>query len=167
ANICRSTGDVLFSSTPDDLTEPTHHTVRPGSAWIAEFAAHGFQLDVEFDAGCIAPHAMRFKAGPACVPLDSLLAQRGRLLRQVASLRLDNEQKDGTIVALAARRDRVQSDLAAVQRGAEALRRELMSRRALQHASESRILTLEGKLDILEPGAAEKDELIAGLNYHF
>src|SRR5262245_49383446 len=54
ANICAAADDVLFSSTPDDLTEPTHVNVRPRSWWLARFAEQGFQLDVDYDAGFIA-----------------------------------------------------------------------------------------------------------------
>jgi SAM-dependent methyltransferase len=115
ANICRSAGDVLFSSTPDDFTEPTHVNVRPRSWWIERFAEHGFQIDLEFDAGCLSAHAMRLRAGLAVdSPLDALLAQRHGLLRRLAALRIDLEGK----AALQAQHDRLQSDLAAIQRGA-------------------------------------------------
>src|SRR5262249_20399089 len=107
AAICRSTRDVLFSSTPDDVTEPTHVNVRPRSWWIERFAEHGFHLDVEFDAGFVAAHAMRLRADAASrSPLDALLGQRHGLLRQIEELR--------------ARRDRLQSDFVAVRRAANA-----------------------------------------------
>ena len=77
--------------TPDDFKEPTHVNVRPCSWWIERFAEHGFRLDADFDAGFIAAHAMRFRAGPAVgSPLDPLLAQRHGLLRQLAALHIDN-----------------------------------------------------------------------------
>lgn len=139
ANICRSAEDVLFSSTPDDFTEPTHVNVRPRSWWIERFAEHGFRLDADFDAGFIAAHAMRFRAGPATGSLlDPLLAQRHGLLRQLAALHIDN-------AALGARRDRLESDLAALGILRDALQAEVAS---------------------LQRTGGEKDELIAGLNYH-
>ena len=174
ANICRSAEDVLFSSTPDDFTEPTHVNVRPCSWWIERFAEHGFRLDADFDAGFIAAHAMRFRAGPAAgSPLDPLLAQRHGLLRQLAALHIDN-------AGLATRRDRLESDLAAVQRGAEAVRHELTALRQegdkLRQAIEAkdgliaRLGTLRDALQAevagLQRSSGEKDELIAGLNYH-
>ena len=62
ANIAESAGDVLFSSTPDDFTEPTHVNVRPRSWWVDRFAEHGLALDPDYDAGFVAPHALRFRA---------------------------------------------------------------------------------------------------------
>jgi GT2 family glycosyltransferase/predicted nucleic acid-binding Zn-ribbon protein len=185
ANICRSADDVLLSSTPDDVTEPTHVNVRPCSWWIERFAEHGFRLDTDFDAGFIAAHAMRFRAGPAAgSPLDPLLAQRHGLLRQLAALHIDNAalgaRRDrlesdlaalGTLrdalqaevvtlrdtnVALGARRDRLESDLAAVQRGADALRHELTARRL-----EVTALRQEG--DQLRQAIEARDGLIARL----
>jgi len=59
-NICAHTGTVLFSSTPTDLTEPTHLNVQPPSYWSALFADRGFFRDTTFDAGVVAPHACLF-----------------------------------------------------------------------------------------------------------
>ena len=92
ANLCRSTDDILFSSTPDDFAEVTHVNVRPRSYWSALFAEQGFDLDVEFDASRIAPHAMRFvKKSVRCCVIDALLTQREQL-RQ-AFQRTDEEQR--------------------------------------------------------------------------
>jgi GT2 family glycosyltransferase len=172
ANICGSAGDVLFSSTPDDFTEPTHVNVRPRSWWMERFAEHGFQIDLAFDAGCLSAHAMRLKAGLATdSPLDALLAQRHGLLRQLAALRIDVEGKDQAIAAqqaaaaaLQARHDRLQSDLAAVQRGARALRNELTARRleVAARRQEGEAKNVAG----LHRTAEDKDRLIAALNYH-
>ncbi|MCS6297700.1 MAG: methyltransferase domain-containing protein [Nitrospira sp.] len=92
ANLCRSTDDILFSSTPDDFAEPTHVNVRPRSYWNALFSEQGFDLDVEFDASRIAPHAMRFLKRPVrCCVIDALLKQREQL-RQTFE-RTDEEQR--------------------------------------------------------------------------
>ncbi len=92
ANLCRSTDDILFSSTPDDFAEATHVNVRPQSYWNALFSEQGFDLDVEFDASRIAPHAMRFvKRSVRCCAIDALLKQREQL-RQTFE-RTDEEQK--------------------------------------------------------------------------
>src|SRR5262249_41812439 len=87
ANICASTDDVLFPSTPDDVDEPTHVTVRPRSFWIERFAEHGFALDTAHDASFVAPHAMRLRAGgPDRLPLDAILAHRDALRAELAAL---------------------------------------------------------------------------------
>lgn len=86
ANLCRSTNDILFASSPDDFDEPTHVTVRPRSYWIERFVEHGFSLDAAFDARAIAPHAMRFyKRETPLSPVDSLLELRDFLRRECES----------------------------------------------------------------------------------
>ncbi len=67
-NICRSTDDVLFSSTPLDYKEPSHVNVRPTAYWASLFAQNGFYRDVEFDATFITPWAMRFRRSREPVP---------------------------------------------------------------------------------------------------
>ena len=166
ANICRSTNDVLFSSTPDDVIEPTHVNVRPRSWWIERFAEQGFDLDVGFDVYFIAAHAMRFRRKPIAEgPMDALLTQRHTLLRQVAGLQFE-------IAHLKARRDRLQSDLGAVQLGAGAVRRELAARRldvrALRDASQAKdelIGTLETRKAELEAEAEAHERAIEGLQH--
>lgn len=49
---------ILFSSTPNDFTEPTHINVRPVIDWLRLFAHFSFAPDPVFDAGFIAPQAM-------------------------------------------------------------------------------------------------------------
>ena len=101
ANICQNTGDVLFSSTPHELDDPTHINVRPRSYWIERFAEHGFHFDIDFDSRFIAPHSMRFRKGKAIdSPLDALLAQRDQLQSKQAALRRSAEEKDGLIADL-------------------------------------------------------------------
>lgn len=60
-NLCRYTEDVIFSSTFDDYTEPTHFNVRPMEYWAELFALKGFYRDLDFDETVISPQAMRFQ----------------------------------------------------------------------------------------------------------
>jgi predicted O-linked N-acetylglucosamine transferase (SPINDLY family) len=60
-NICQHTDQVIFSSTPDDFTEPTHINVQPAHYWQALFAEHGFYPDIHFEPYFIALHAIRFR----------------------------------------------------------------------------------------------------------
>jgi SAM-dependent methyltransferase len=109
ANLCRSTDDILFSSTPDDFAEVTHVNVRPRSYWNALFAEQGFDFDVEFDASRIAPHAMRFvKRSVRCCVIDALLTQREQL-RQTFE-RTDEEQRK-VIQALERRLDKIEQSI--------------------------------------------------------
>src|SRR5262245_60343314 len=164
ANICRSTNDVLFSSTPDDVIEPTHVNVRPRSWWIERFAEQRFDLDVDFDVFFIAAHAMRFRRRPIPEgPMDALLTQRHTLLRQVAGLNVE-------IAQLKTRRDRLQSDLGAVQFGTGAVRRDLAASRVdvrtLRDASQAKdqlIGTLETQKAELEAEAQARERDIERL----
>jgi GT2 family glycosyltransferase/glycosyltransferase involved in cell wall biosynthesis len=61
ASLCRSTDDILMSSTPFDYKDATHENVRPPDYWAMLFARHGFYHDVEYDASFVAPWAMRFR----------------------------------------------------------------------------------------------------------
>lgn len=104
ANICQSTSDVLFSSSPDDFDEPTHVTVRPRSYWVDRFAECGFSLDAEFEAKVIAPHAMRFRmAVPRYYAVDALLDLRDRLRDDMQSLHHAARVSAGQIAYLQSR----------------------------------------------------------------
>ena len=59
-NLCGHADAVLFSSTPTDVTNPTHLNVQPPSYWATLFAGQGFFRDTTFDAGVVAPHACLF-----------------------------------------------------------------------------------------------------------
>jgi 2-polyprenyl-3-methyl-5-hydroxy-6-metoxy-1,4-benzoquinol methylase len=65
ANLCDHAGAVLFSSTPEDVTEATHQNVQPATYWAELFAGHGFFRDDTFDASVIAPHAVLLRQGLA------------------------------------------------------------------------------------------------------
>jgi hypothetical protein len=60
-NFCAHTDDVLFSSSPFDLREPTHVNVRRPEAWAERFARCQFFRDVDFDADFMTPWAVRFR----------------------------------------------------------------------------------------------------------
>jgi 2-polyprenyl-3-methyl-5-hydroxy-6-metoxy-1,4-benzoquinol methylase len=59
-NITGHTNSVLFSSTPDDFSEPTHVNVQPTDHWVEQFRQLGFVRNYDFDATVVAPHAMYF-----------------------------------------------------------------------------------------------------------
>ena len=181
ANICSATRDILFSSTPDDLDEPTHENVRPRSWWIDRFAERDAQLCAEFDAGFIAAHALRFRIGPpAESPVDALLTERARLSTEMAKLRAQ-------VAQASAEREAAASDLAAARRDIDAMAEEARAaRRAIRHLRDSEaslssevravrdelvardtgLARVESELAAVLRNAEDKDKLIAGLNYH-
>jgi predicted TPR repeat methyltransferase len=56
-NLTRHTDSILFSSSPDDFSEPTHVNVQPVDHWVHEFVRLGF-VRSNFDATVVAPQAM-------------------------------------------------------------------------------------------------------------
>lgn len=60
-NLCAHTEDVIFSSTPDEYTEPTHVNVQPAEHWAELFARNGFWRDCDYELDYIAPWAARFR----------------------------------------------------------------------------------------------------------
>lgn len=79
---------ILFSSTPDDFSEPTHVNVHPTLYWLKLFREHGFSPDLVYDAGYVAPHAILFRrAEPLDDRLLSLFADKIAL--RIAVVRAD------------------------------------------------------------------------------
>jgi GT2 family glycosyltransferase/SAM-dependent methyltransferase len=77
ANLCRWGDAVLFSSSPEDFTERTHHNVQRPGYWARKFADNGFALDANYDATYITPWAMLFRRGapPSQEGVESLAEQ--------------------------------------------------------------------------------------------
>ena len=82
----RHTGDVLFSSTPDDFREPSHVNVQPADYWVGLFARYGFYRDVEFDTSFVSSHAIRLKRLRE-FPVSVLRAYERAHVRTTAELR--------------------------------------------------------------------------------
>lgn len=57
-SMTRAADTILFSSTPYDLSEPTHFNVRPLISWLTLFQERGFAPDLLFDASFVCDHAM-------------------------------------------------------------------------------------------------------------
>lgn len=61
ANLTTHTDTILFSSSPFDLREPTHQSVRPSEGWAEAFARQGLFRDVDYDAGFVTPWAVLYR----------------------------------------------------------------------------------------------------------
>jgi len=61
AALCGLTDRILFSSTPDDIVEPTHYNVRLREYWCRHFAEHGFRHILDYTANYVSPQAMLFE----------------------------------------------------------------------------------------------------------
>ena len=55
------TDDILFSSAPNDFTDPSHQNVQPSEYWIGLFGRHSMFRDLGFDASFISRHAVRLR----------------------------------------------------------------------------------------------------------
>ena len=132
ANMTAAADRIVFSSSPTDLTEPTHINVKPPIYWIQAFAAHNFAPLVETTLFSITPYALAFERRQARPSDDYLHAcaeiVRSRMTRAneagiVVSLSVTNAELDRIVASLraelermAAERQRALDELAAAQR---------------------------------------------------
>ena len=68
AILCSHSKRVLFSSSPDDITEATHFNVQQPEYWLKRFAKHGYFRDLNYSVNYIAPQAMCLSYGAMEVP---------------------------------------------------------------------------------------------------
>jgi SAM-dependent methyltransferase len=61
ANMTAAADRIVFSSSPTDLTEPTHINVKPPIYWIEAFAAHDFAPLIETTLFSITSYALAFE----------------------------------------------------------------------------------------------------------
>lgn len=117
--LCRTSDDILMSSTPYDTTERTHFNVQPPEYWSSIFAEFGLVHDPEFDASPITPWAMRFHRRNESVPsvivpferkLWSLAGEVSSLRGTVESLQLALDSAEGQRNALRNRLATVESE---------------------------------------------------------
>ena len=84
---------VLFSSNPNDFTEPTHINVHPIIYWLKLFQEHGYHPELTYDAGFVSPHAILFRKS-AHRATDDVLMLLARELRLKTAL-VEREQRIG------------------------------------------------------------------------
>jgi hypothetical protein len=123
ANMTAVTDRIVFSSSPDDFTEPTHVNVKPAIYWLRLFAAHGFAPLVTTTLPSLTPHALAFerseRAGHeremiACAELvrerlkvaelNRRILERDRVITELRR-ELDNERNRTTSSQMAALRN--------------------------------------------------------------
>jgi cellulose synthase/poly-beta-1,6-N-acetylglucosamine synthase-like glycosyltransferase/glycosyltransferase involved in cell wall biosynthesis len=89
ANITAITGAILFSSSPCDVTEPTHINVRPPLDWLKLFAAHGFSPDLGFNSSLLSPQAMLLRRDAPGLSHDLQVFYNDAILLNSAIVRQD------------------------------------------------------------------------------
>lgn len=135
ANLAAHADAVLFSSSPFDLREPTHQSVRPPEAWAEAFARQGLYRDVDHDAGYVNAWAVLFRRDELPPPALIRRYERWGFAREYAA-------REARAHALEVQQQLVR--LAAL----EALMPELETRRAQAEdleARRERLEWLEGK----------------------
>jgi O-antigen biosynthesis protein len=90
-NLCQFTDDFIFSSTPSDFKEATHHNVQPTDYWAKIFSAINFYRDVNFDASFVVDHAIRFKKNTGSVHKAIADYERGYFQKQQENKQLREE----------------------------------------------------------------------------
>lgn len=93
-SMCGATDTLLFSSTPSDFEEPTHINVRPLIYWLCEFQKYGFEPDLQFDAGFIAPHAMLLRKRGQQLSLEVLQTFASLLRTRQEVIAKDNKYNE-------------------------------------------------------------------------
>ena len=61
AALCSMTDHIIFTSSPDDLTEPTHINVQQREYWARLFAENGFADDLSYRPTYLTSHAISFR----------------------------------------------------------------------------------------------------------
>jgi len=114
-NLAAISDTILFSSSPTDVSEPTHFNVRPIIGWLKLFANAGFSPDCVFDASFIAPHAilLRKQKRPSSEEIAALFSEKTRLKCAL----VEREQRIGNL-------NQKISDLTAAQKSDRQIRRE-------------------------------------------
>jgi len=79
ANLCALTDRFVFSSTPDDVTEPTHVNVQQSEYWVELFATNGYFRSISYKADYISNQALLFERKSEALP--KAVAEYERALR--------------------------------------------------------------------------------------
>jgi SAM-dependent methyltransferase len=144
--MCAATDTVLFSSTPSDLTEPTHFTVRPLLYWMRSFEENGFAPDLCFDASFATPHAMLMRRSEPWHPdvLQAMVALLHARMSLVQS-RAEVSSLQRTVAERTADLERLRADEnAAIEREVRTrVDRELSELRTLYTQSQEQFQDLE------------------------
>ena len=150
-NLTSVTDAILFSSSPTDLTEPTHINVQPTIGWLRLFADNGFAPDLGYDASFITPHAFLLRRVAERYP-DDVLILFSELIRHKLTLTDRHRQLDhlnNQVKALQSEKQTAEAETATLNHQAHLLRVE-------RHQQEIEIARLTGKAQDLETAHSEQ-----------
>ncbi|GHT00383.1 hypothetical protein AGMMS50276_26030 [Synergistales bacterium] len=67
-NLCGCSDKIIFTSSPDDITEQTHYNVQQIEYWSKRFAQNGFTRSLAYIPDYIAPHGVFFQKADISIP---------------------------------------------------------------------------------------------------
>lgn len=157
-----ATDQVLFSSTPLDLTEETHFNVKPIRAWLESFASHGFYPVTDYDATYISPQSMLFRRGEPVPPneleLFSKLVMTRCLLQEKSNALLELQALQGRAEEAERAAGQLRQELASVQAESRRQSEALLRRLTLDEIATSRLDELISKLQAERVAEREQSE---------
>jgi GT2 family glycosyltransferase len=114
ANMTAVTDRIVFSSSPTDLTEPTHVNVKPAIYWMRLFAAHGFEPAAAITLPAITPYALVFNR-TSVTPREKDLIACAELVRARLELAERAATARAGVIAQLARNTEVEQASAGLQ----------------------------------------------------
>ncbi|MBA2384706.1 MAG: hypothetical protein H0V68_08620 [Actinobacteria bacterium] len=167
------TDRILFSSTPDNVVEPTHVNVQPPNAWVRAFGERGFFPTASMATLAVSPHAIVFERREPAI-LDELGTYelvRYRLARDLTIAHADRDRirgewhriRDDLTRDLELARDErrlMSAELAALEARAQEAELEARTQREAAGRATS---TLESRVAAAEAAAAELGVALDGL----
>ena len=188
ANLCAAADVVLFSSTPSDFEEPTHHNVRPPIFWLQLFSEFDFWPDARFDASFLTMHAMLLRKGRSSdhlLPLFSeylrhkvtigiqskeitdLRAQLGVLRSQSDALAGLLQSKEAELLVACGERDQLVREFSSARENLASLRKQLSYRDSELRRVRAATDKLNMKVDSLEGELARIGQLMQAKNSEY
>jgi glycosyltransferase involved in cell wall biosynthesis/2-polyprenyl-3-methyl-5-hydroxy-6-metoxy-1,4-benzoquinol methylase len=152
-NMASRAQSILFSSTPQDLTEPTHINVRPVIYWLQLFAEAGFYPDLRFDASFVCPQAILLRKETPRLEQDTLPFVSEAILKRF-KIKAQQEQIAGLTRSNQELRQRLDNDAEKSLRQIEGLRREIGLLKDGEERERTERQSLQGQIELLEPEAA-------------
>jgi GT2 family glycosyltransferase/SAM-dependent methyltransferase len=154
ANMTAVTGRIIFSSSPTDLTEPTHINVKPAIYWMRLFAAQGFEPAAAITLPTITPYALVFSKTDVAPREKDLV-----VCAEIVRARLELAERANTIRLLSAT-VAARASVADLEQVVAGLHRQIEERDNLVAAQRTQISEVEQAGTGMQARIGEQDQLI-------
>jgi glycosyltransferase involved in cell wall biosynthesis/2-polyprenyl-3-methyl-5-hydroxy-6-metoxy-1,4-benzoquinol methylase len=172
-NMASRTECILVSSTPDDLTEPTHVNVRPVIYWLQLFAEVGFYPDLRFDASFVSPQAFLVRKEIPRLDEDTLplfsesINKKFQIIaqqQQIATLTGTNQELEQKLENETRTRDRALESLTqevlALKQTEHELKEQLQRERTDRQSIQERLEALDREAERLRPTVEQLEKTL-------